>query len=220
VIAPTDLDARMRATADRLIGKYGRSLVLRRRTRVESKVGGAIGAVATSPLSASALVANGVASAGAASVGLRLAGLTGLLVAGDTLLIGGARYVVTGGPYQPSGAGVLATVAVTPVLAGSVADGDPILVIFSGTDFPVKGAVESFSLTLINSSDSQIQSGDLKVVIAQAALDRLGVYPTTKDELYLGPDPLSARRAAIRSVEPIPTGEQDAGVTIHARVAA
>jgi hypothetical protein len=217
-VTPTALDTDLRAMAQQLIGTLGRTLLLRRPVRQEIKTGANIGTVATSPLSASALLLNGAALAGAAAIGLRAAGLVGLLVANDSLLIGGASYRVTGGPYQPDGTGAIAGISITPALAAPASDGDAVAVTFSGTEYRIKGAVSGFSLFLINSSDSQIESGDFKVAIAQADLDALGIQPTTKDELYNGPDK-TYPRCAILNVTSIASGEQDAAVELHARAA-
>jgi hypothetical protein len=205
--------------AQSLIGALGRTLLLRRPVRQEIKAGANIGTVAVSPLSSAALSVNGSALAGATAIGLRRPmGLSGLLVANDSLLIGGASYRVVGGPYQPDGAGALAAVTFTPALATPASDGDPVAVTFSGTEYTIKGAVSGFSLFLINSSDSQIESGDFKVTIAQADLDAFGIQPTTKDELYNGPD-TTYPRCAILNVTSIASGEQDAAVELHARAA-
>lgn len=222
MVTATLLDTRLRAMSSSLIGRMGRTLTLRKATKVTGS-GSALGSVASSPLSSKSLAAPSGASMGAGVIALQAAGLTGLLVAGDKLLIAGIAqlFTVTGGPYQPDGTGLLASVSITPALPSNVSASTAVAVTFSGTDYTLKGAVSTFSLSLVGtpSGDGQIEAGDAQIVIAQQDLDALGIVVTTKDEIYYGPDPSTAKRAAVIAVSSLPSGELDAAVQVHARVA-
>lgn len=216
-IVPTQLDATFRDLASNLINAYGRTLMIERPVRVEIMTGVGTGGVNITPLSTNVVLANGASLSGTSTIGLRAATLTGLLVAGDTLLIGGNNYTVTGGPYVAAD-NTVGSVTITPALTTSVSDGDAITVSFTGTQYPITGVVEIFSLALINSQDSSIESGDFKVTFSKLDLDKLGIMPTTKDQLYNGPD-TTYPLAVIISIDTLPSGQQDAAVVIHARTA-
>lgn len=212
----TELDDSLRQVASDLINQLGRSLLIRKPVRVENMTGANIGSVNVSPLSSSSLFINGSYSLGSNTIGLRATGLTGLLVANDSMSVDGPTYKVTGGPYAPDNSGVISSVTITPTLSTSISDGDAATIVFSGTEYKLNGAVETFSLALINSQDSSIQSGDFKVIFSKLDLENLGITITTKDELYNGPD-ATYQKAAIISADFLPSGQQDAALVIHAR---
>lgn len=214
-VTPTATDRRARALAKRLIAKQGRTLVLRRPTRVEIKTGPSAGTVTSSPLSTSALVLDGAHPLGASVLDLRAASVTGLLVAGDRLTIAGTTYTVTGGPHAAA-SNALVSVAISPALAAGASDGDAVAVVFTGTDATIKGVVSEISRGLI---DGQLtKAGDLQVLVSAQALDEAGLEILPEHDLFLGADVGTADLAEIVLVSPIASGEQDAALRVVARL--
>jgi hypothetical protein len=213
---PTELDYDLRCAASELINEYGRDLLIVRPVRSEVLTGSGIGGVTVSPLSTSSVVIDGNYIEGTSTIGIRSAPLTGLLVNGDTFVIAGENYIVSGGPYIVSG-NAIDGITISPPLIVDADDGNTVTVLFTGSQYSIKGGVEIFSLALVNSQDSSIQSGDFKVTFAQLDLDKLGIVPTTKDQLYNGPD-TTYPLAAIISVDSLPSGELDAAIIVHARM--
>jgi hypothetical protein len=220
----TAIDARARATAQRMVAKYGRTLVLRRPVRATDSD---TGSVAESPLSPSpnaapaasimlALSAN--ATLGAGSISFGAGGLLGLLVAGDQIGIVGDTtvYAVTGGPYAPNGGGQLLGVAVSPVIAVAAPSGRALRVAFAGSDTTLKGVLTEVESRYIDGS--LIRTGDMQVLVAQADLDAAGIAPTEGDLLFDGADVSTAAAAEILKRIPIPSGEQDATQKFIARL--
>lgn len=214
-VTPTATDRRARALAKRLIAKQGRTLVLRRPTRVEIKTGPNTGTVATSPLSTAALQLDGAHPLGASVLDLRATAVTGLLVAGDRLTLAGTTYTVTGGPYAAA-SNALANVGITPALAAGASDGAAVAVAFTGTDSTIKGVVSEISRGLI---DGQLtRAGDLQILVSAKALEEAGLAIDPENDLYLGADVATADLAEIVLVSPLASGEQDAALRVLARV--
>lgn len=212
----TATDRSARALALRLIRTKGRTLILRRSARQEVKTGATAGTVASSPLSTSALLVNGTAALGATAISLDAAAATGLLLAGDFLAIAGHSqvYTVTGGPYAASG-NALGPVTFTPALSAEAANNTAVAVTFSGTDSTIKGAVSAVSKALLAAGLAQV--GDVQILVAQKALDDASLTIVQGHEIFLG-DSTSAPRYTVLRVEPIPSGEQDAAVTVFGRL--
>lgn len=211
----TAFDESFGALAIEMIEEFGRTLVLRKATRVEVTTGATAGSVATSPLSTSALLLNGAVSAGLSTVDLDAAAVSGLLVAGDTLTIGGVAYTVTGGPYAASG-NAIEDVTLAAPLEADAANDDPVTVTFSGSDYTVKGVIEDLSRNLVDGQVTKV--GDLSVLIARQSMEALGVEISNEDDLFLGADPLTAPLAEIVAVRPIASGEFDACYRVIARL--
>ena len=213
-VTPTDFDAAFGDLAQEMIAESGRSLLLRQPTRVESQSGTDAGSAVLSPLTSSALTVDGAHLAGASVVDLNAAGVTGLLVVGDVLTIGGVEYTVTGGPYAVA-TDAIANVGIAPALEADAADEDPVTVAFDGTLTPIKGAVTAASKRLLDAGVAQV--GDFEVLVSRAALEALGVTIVQGDELHFGPT-VSDRLAMVERILPIASGELDAAFSLLARL--
>ena len=213
-VAPTDFDLAFGEMAQQMIAEAGRSLLLRQPTRVEVQSGATAGAVAESPLSSAALTVDGDHLAGVSVVDLSAVGVTGLLVAGDVLTIGGVEYTVTGGPYAVA-ADAIANVSITPALDADADDGVAAAVDFAGTFTAIKGVVTQTEKRLIDAGVAKV--GDQTVLVSRAALEAAGVTITEGDELHLGPA-TTDRLALIAKVLPIASGELDAAFSLVTRI--
>lgn len=216
-VSPTSVDTKARAKAESAISRYGRTLVLRKPIRTEILTGANAGKVAASPLSTSSVLADGTLASGSPTVGLRAAVLTGLLVAGDTIVFDSHStvYTVTGGPYAAA-SNAVAAASVTPNLSEEVPDGTPATITFAGTDSTIKGVCSQIDYRFVDGEKTK--AGDWQILVASKFLDDLGVSVEEGDDLFLGDNPSTARVAEIVKTSAIPSGEQDAAVWLFARL--
>lgn len=213
-VTPTDFDVAFGDMAQEMIAESGRSLLLRQPAQSESQSGTDAGAVVMSPLSSAALTVDGLHLAGVTVIDLNAVGVTGLLVAGDVLTIGGVEYTVTGGPYAVTAGGIL-NAGITPALEANAADEAAVTVAFDGTLTAIKGVVTQASYRMITAGLAKV--GDQAVLVSRAALEAAGVTVTPGDELHMGPT-VADRLAVVEQVIPIASGELDAAFYLVARL--
>jgi hypothetical protein len=220
---PTKADVSFGKLALKMIAKAGRTMILRQPTTVELQTGPTAGASVSSPLSSSALTLDGDHSLGETVVDLTATGVTGLLVPGDTLTMGGVAHTVTGsaGASWAVVANAIAAVTITPALPADLPDGTAVTVAFTGTFTTFKGFVTEAKKGLrdptMSSGSGLAKMGDFEIYVSRIALEQLGVMIEEADEIHFG-DTTAAQLALVLKVDPIPSGEQDAAYRVAAEL--
>lgn len=160
------------------------------------------------PSISGALVMAATATAGVSVLSLKATGITGKLITGDKITVGGSTHTVTAPVTAASG--VLVAIPVTPPLPVDVASGASATLEFI-RDVPVVAAIGGYRAS---ESQSGISVGDVRMIVLAGAAAGLPEPPKVGDAAFL---PGRSSPTAVKAVSPIYAGASLVGYEIQVR---
>ena len=166
-----NIDDRIRTRLNKLVAKAGKTITYR---RVNNLVGPN---PAVNPPSTGSLQASAAAIIGATTISLTAPSVSGRLIVGDMLCIGGNDYTITA--QSIASGNVFTNVAITPPLLTNVSINDPVNATFVA-DMQIQARISGYSDNVI--AGTLVQMGDLQLIVPAT---QLSFTPAITDKLIV-----------------------------------